>query len=113
MPFAYTFMKGRAGGSFTVEHPLHFPADAPVKAGARHTLRPQPVVSRAGPGIHADGVQGRAHRRPATGIASLSDASRWAEEALWMMPFITTGEGTYRVGIESRREFAERVEPRR
>ena len=31
VPFAYTFMKGREGRSFTVEHPLHFSADAPVK----------------------------------------------------------------------------------
>src|SRR5581483_2874399 len=29
--FGYTFMKGRQGDSFTVEHPLHFSADAPTK----------------------------------------------------------------------------------
>src|ERR1022692_822970 len=34
--FGYTFMKGRQGNSFTVEHPLHFSADAPMKP-ARET----------------------------------------------------------------------------
>ncbi len=36
VPFAYTFIKGRQGNSFTVEHPLHFSADAPMKP-ARET----------------------------------------------------------------------------
>ncbi len=112
VPFAYTFMKGRAGGSFTVEHPLHFQADAPVKAaratpfvGEKKSFPAQALVYTP---MMLKGVR--------IGELQLESrmylhASRWAEEALWMMPFVTTGEGT--ISWVSNRDdgFTRRVAP--
>ncbi|HLH19622.1 MAG TPA: hypothetical protein VKX45_20535 [Bryobacteraceae bacterium] len=109
--FAYTFMKGRQGGSFTVEHPLHFAADAPIKKaratpyGANRSFPAQalvytPMIFR---GLRTGGVtlESRVY----------FSASRWQEEALWLMPFVTTGKGD--IAWVSNRDdgFASRVTP--
>lgn len=112
VPFAYTFMKGRAGGSFTVEHPLHFQADAPVKparatpfVGEKKSFPAQALVYTPmmlkGLRIGELQLESRMYLH----------ASRWAEEALWMMPFVTTGEGN--IAWVSNRDdgFASRVAP--
>jgi hypothetical protein len=91
--FAYTFMKGRTGGSFTVEHPLHFAAGALVKparatpfnekgAFPAEALVFTPMLFR-GAVVNGVKLETRLHL----------SASRWQEEALWMLPFVTTGEG--------------------
>jgi hypothetical protein len=112
VPFAYTFMKGRAGGSFTVEHPLHFQADTPVKparatpfAGEKKSFPAQALVYTP---MLMKGVR--------IGDLQLESrfylhASRWSEEALWMMPFATTGEGTIAWVSTHDDKFAERVAP--
>ena len=86
-------MKGRQGNSFTVEHPLHFSADAPM-APARATpygpnrsfpasaLLYTPLLFR---GMRVGGLQ--------LDSRLYLSSSRWVEEALWLMPFATTGEG--------------------
>ncbi len=112
VPFAYTFMKGRAGGSFTAEHPLHFQADAPVKparatpfVGAKRSFPAQALVYTP---MFLKGVR--------IGELQLESriylhASRWAEEALWMMPFVTTGEGTIAWVSNRDDKIADRVAP--
>jgi hypothetical protein len=91
--FAYTIVKGRTGNSFTAEHPLHFQADVPVKParatpyGPKRTFPAQalvytPMLFR---NLHIGGLQ--------LDSRVYLSASRWAEEALWMLPFATTGEG--------------------
>lgn len=91
--FAYTFMKGRQGGSFSVEHPLHFAADAPLKPARATPYGPNrsfpaqalvytPLLFR---GLRAGGVELESR--------VYFSASRWQEEALWLMPFATTGKG--------------------
>ena len=91
--FAYTFMKGREGRSFTVEHPLHFSADAPMKPARATPYGPNrsfpsqalvytPLLFR---GLSLGGLELESR-------VYLS-SSRWVEEALWMMPFVTTGDG--------------------
>ena len=110
-PFAYTFMKGRTGGSFTVEHPLHFQADAPVKParktpyGPNHSFPAQAMVytPMVFKGVRIGELQLESRM--------YLSASRWAEEALWMMPFVTTGEGA--IGWVSNRDeqYAQRIKP--
>jgi hypothetical protein len=112
VPFAYTFMKGRAGGSFTVEHPLHFQADTPVKparatpfVGGKKSFPAQALVYTP---MLLKGVR--------IGDLQLESrlylhASRWAEEALWMMPFVTTGEGNIAWVSTHDAEFTQRVAP--
>lgn len=112
VPFAYTFMKGRTGGSFTVEHPLHFQADAPVKparstpfVGEKKSFPAQALVYTP---MMLKGVR--------IGELQLESrmylhASRWAEEALWMMPFVTTGEGTIAWVSNRDDQFHQRVAP--
>jgi len=109
--FGYTFMKGRQGESFTVEHPLHFSADAPMKA-ARATpfdsknnfpaqaLIYTPLLFR---GLQVGGVELESR-------VYLS-SSRWVEAALWKLPFVTTGEG--RIAWVSNRDeqLTSRVQP--
>ena len=113
VPFAYTFMKGRTGGSFTVEHPLHFQADAPIKparstpfVGEKRSFPAQALVYTP---MLMKGVR--------IGDLQLESrfylhSSRWNEEALWMMPFVTTGEGNIAWVSNRDDKFAERVAPR-
>lgn len=109
--FGYTFMKGRQGGSFTVEHPLHFSADAPMKAARSTPFGPNksfpaqalvytPMLFR---GLRVGGLEleSRLHL----------SSSRWIEEALWKMPFVTTGEGTIAWASNRDERLADRVHP--
>jgi hypothetical protein len=109
--FAYTFMKGRTGASFTVEHPLHFAADAPVKAARATPYGP----NRSFPAQAMVYTPMLFHRARIGGVELdsriLLSASRWQEEALWMLPFVTTGEGTIAWASNQDRELAQRVEP--
>jgi len=111
VPFAYTLMKGRTGNSFTVEHPLHFSADAPVKPARETPYGPNrsfpasallytPLLFR---GMRVGDLQ--------LDSRLYLSSSRWAEEALWLMPFATTEDG--QIGWVSNRDeqFAQRVLP--
>jgi hypothetical protein len=111
VPFAYTLMKGRQGNSFTVEHPLHFSADAPVKPARETPYGPNrsfpaqallysPLLFR---GLRAGNVQ--------LDSRMYLSSSRWVEEALWLMPFVTTEDG--RIAWVSNRDdqFPQRVLP--
>jgi hypothetical protein len=111
VPFAYTFMKGRSGGSFTVEHPLHFQADAPVKParttpyGPKQTFPAQAMVytPMVFKGVRIGDLQLESRL--------YLSASRWAEEALWMMPFVTTGEGMIAWVSNRDEQYAQRIKP--
>jgi hypothetical protein len=110
VPFAYTLMQGRSGGAFTVEHPLHF-ADAPVKLARATPYGP----SRSFPaeaflytpllfaGRRIGGVEFESR-------VYLS-ASRWREEALWVMPFVTDERGDIAWVSNQDDQFPARVEP--
>ena len=111
VPFAYTLMKGRQGDSFTVEHPLHFTGDAPMKPA-----RPTPYgPNRSFPaqaliytpllfkGFKIGGVE--------LDSRVYFSSSRWVEEALWKLPFVTTGEGQIAWVSNRDEQFASRVQP--
>ena len=109
--FAYTIMKGREGNSFTVEHPLHFAADAPVKAarttpyGAKQSFPAQallytPMLFR---GLRVGQVQLESR--------FYLSSSRWQEAALWMLPLVTTGDGQIAWASNHDEQLAKRVAP--
>jgi hypothetical protein len=109
--FGYTFMKGRQGNSFTVEHPLHFSADAPMKPARATPYGPNksfpasallytPLLFR---GLRVGGLQ--------LDSRIYLSSSRWVEEALWLMPFATMGNGEIAWVSNRDDQFAERVEP--
>jgi hypothetical protein len=111
VPFAYTFMKGRQGESFTVEHPLHFSADAPMKPARTTPYGPKrsfpaqaliytPMLFR---GLRIGGLQLESR-------VYLS-SSRWVEEALWKLPFVTTGDGRIAWVSNQDEKLAARVQP--
>lgn len=111
VPFAYTLMKGREGNSFTVEHPLHFSADAPVKPARQTPYGPNrsfpanallytPLLFR---GLRAGGIR--------LDSRLYLSSSRWVEEALWLMPFATTGDGMIAWVSNRDDQFASRVAP--
>ena len=109
--FAYTFIKGREGRSFTVEHPLHFASDAPLKAarttpyGANRSFPAQallytPILFR---GARVGGVQLESR--------FYLSSSRWQEKALWLFPFATSGEGQIAWASNHDDGFQKRVLP--
>ncbi len=111
VPFAYTLMKGRQGRSFTVEHPLHFSADAPMKPARSTPYGPNrsfpaqaliytPMLFK---GVKVGGVEleSRVHL----------SSSRWVEEALWKLPFVTTDRGEIAWVSNRDDQFASRVQP--
>jgi hypothetical protein len=109
--FAYTMMRGRTGGTFTVEHPLHFSSDVEVKPARQTPYGPNqsfPAMALLYTPLLFRGKQ----------IGGLTldsrfylSASRWVEEALWLMPFVTTGDGN--IGWVSNKDehFPDRVQP--
>ncbi len=109
--FAYTFMKGRAGASFTVEHPLHFAADAPVKPARATPYGP----NRSFPAQAMVFTPMLFHHARVGGVELDSriflSASRWQEEALWMLPFATTGDGSVAWASNQDSKCAERIAP--
>jgi hypothetical protein len=92
VPYAYALMKRRAGSSFTVEHPLHF-ADRPVNPGRKSPYganRSFPAEAFLYTPLLFSGAR----------IGGLTlesrvylSASRWREEWLWMMPFVSDARG--------------------
>jgi hypothetical protein len=109
--FAYTFMKGRRGDSFTVEHPLHFSADVPMKPGRKSPYGPNrsfPAQALVYTPMLFNGFR--------VGDLELESrfylsSSRWLEESLWMMPFVTTGDGTIAWVSNRDERLAERIVP--
>jgi hypothetical protein len=109
--FAYTLIKGRTGDSFTAEHPLHFQADVPVKPARTTPYGPKrsfpaqalvytPMLFR---NLHVGGLT--------LDSRVYLSASRWAEEALWMLPFVTTNEGSIAWVSNQDDRFAECISP--
>lgn len=111
VPFAYTFMKGRQGESFTVEHPLHFSADVPTKParatpyGPRRSFPAQALIYT--PMLFRGLRLGDLELESRVYLSS----SRWVEAALWKLPFVTTGEGRIAWVSNQDEHFAERVQP--
>lgn len=108
--FAYTLMKGRTGGIFTVEHPLHF-ADAPVKPARKSPYGP----NRSFPAeafLYTPLLFGG---RRFGGVELESrvylSASRWREEILWAMPFVTDKHGLIAWVSNRDEKLAERITP--
>ena len=111
VPFAYTFMKGRTGGSFTAEHPLHFQADTPVKPARATPYGPNrsfPAQAMVYTPMLFKGLSIGELRLESRVYLS---ASRWAEEALWMLPFATTGEGNIAWVSNRDDKCADRIAP--
>ena len=109
--FAYTMMKGREGNSFTSEHPLHFQADVPVKPA-----RATPYGPKGSFPAQALVYTPMLFRNFRIGGLTLDSrvylsASRWAEEALWMLPFVTTNEGSIAWVSNQDDRFSDRVAP--
>jgi hypothetical protein len=109
--FAYTLMKSRQGGTFTVEHPLHFSADVPTKPARVTPYGPNnsyPVEALLYTPLFFSG-------RRLGGLEFEShfylSASQWLEEALWLMPFVTTGDGNIAWVSNKDDKFPDRVRP--
>jgi hypothetical protein len=109
--FGYTLIKGRQGNSFTVEHPLHFAADAPMKPARATPYGPNrsfpaqallytPMLFR---GMRVGGLQLESR-------VYLS-ASRWQEKALWLLPFVSTDDGRIAWVSNHDDQLAQRVLP--
>jgi hypothetical protein len=109
--FAYTLIKGRTGDSFTVEHPLHFAAGAPVKPA-----RATPFNEKGSFAAEAMVFTPMLFRGAVVNGVKLESrlylsASRWQEEALWMLPFITTGTGKIAWAANKDAGLADRIAP--
>jgi hypothetical protein len=109
--FAYTMMKGRTGSSFTVEHPLHFSAEVEVKPARATPFGPNGNFPAQAliycPMLFA----GRRFGGLQLESRFYLSASRWLEEALWLMPFVTTDNGTIAWVSNKDEKFPERVMP--
>jgi hypothetical protein len=108
--FANTMIKGRRSAMFSVEHPLHF-QDSSIKPARETPYGPNrsfPVEALLyTPMLFA--------RRNFGGLELESrmymSSSRWREEALWVMPFVTDERGMI-VWVSNRDEqFPGRVMP--
>lgn len=109
--FAYTMMKGRQGGTFTVEHPLHFAADVATKPARQTPYGPNnsyPVEALLYTPLFFAGQR----------LGDLEfeshfylSASQWLEEALWLMPFVTTGEGNIAWVSNKDEKLPDRIRP--
>ena len=109
--FAYTFMKGRTGRSFSVEHPLHFQADVPVKPARTTPFGPNKSFPASAllytPLLFAGKRIGELELESRFYLS----ASRWLEEALWLMPFVTDGNGDYLWASNYDDHLTERIRP--
>jgi hypothetical protein len=108
--FAYTLMRGRGRDVLSVEHPLHF-SDAPVKPARATPYGPNrsfpaeallytPLLF-SGKRIGGVELESRLYL----------SSSRWREEALWLMPFASDGNGMIAWVSNRDDEFPARVEP--
>ena len=111
VPFAYTLMKGRQGDSFTVEHPLHFSADAPMKPARSTPYGPNrsfPAQAMIYTPMFFRGLRlGELQLESRVYLSS----SRWVEAALWKLPFVTTGDGSIAWMSNRDEKLASRVQP--
>jgi hypothetical protein len=109
--FAYTLMKGRVGRSFTVEHPLHFQADVPVKPARETPFGPNKSFPASAllytPMLFSNKVIGDLELESRFYLS----ASRWLEEALWLMPFVTDGKGDFLWASHLDEKLSERIRP--
>jgi len=109
--FAYTMMKSRQGGTFTVEHPLHFGADVTTKparltpygANKSYPVEALLYTPLLFSGQKIGGLEFESH--------FYLSASQWLEEALWLMPFVTTGEGDIAWVSNKDDRFPDRIKP--
>ncbi len=109
--FGYTMMRGRQGGTFTVEHPLHFSADVATKParltpfGPNHSFPVEALLYTPlfFAGQRLGGLEFESH--------FYLSASQWLEEALWLMPFVTTGEGDIAWVSNKDERLPDRVRP--
>ncbi|HEV8385941.1 MAG TPA: hypothetical protein VGQ11_13810 [Candidatus Acidoferrales bacterium] len=111
VPFAYTFMKGRTGESFSVEHPLHFQADVPVKPARATPYGPNKSFPASALLYTPMLFSGKRIGDLELESRFYLSASRWLEEALWLMPFVTDGNGNFLWASNQDDQFAARVQP--
>ncbi|HET9399769.1 MAG TPA: hypothetical protein VFO34_02360 [Candidatus Acidoferrales bacterium] len=109
--FAYTLMRGRDGGTWTVEHPLHFSADGEIKPARQTPFGPNgnfPVTALLYTPLLFN-------KKQIAGVELESrfylSASRWVEDALWLMPFATTAEGNIAWVSNKDENLRSRVQP--
>ena len=109
--FAYTLIRGRDGGTWTVEHPLHFSSDVNVKPARSNPFGPNgnfPVSALLYTPLLFNGKK--------MGEVELESrfylsASRWVEDALWLMPFATTAEGNISWVSNKDESLKSRIQP--
>jgi hypothetical protein len=109
--FAYTVMKGRTGGSFTVEHPLHFATGLPVKPARATPYGAKGAFPAEGMVFTPMLFRGAVVAGVKLESRMFLSASRWLEEALWMLPFVTTGAGKIAWVSNQDAAFPDRVTP--
>lgn len=108
--FANTMIKGRRNSVFSVEHPLHF-QDSEVKPARKSPYGP----NRSFPAEALLYTPLLFARRTFAGVELESrlymSSSRWREEALWLMPFVTDERGMIMWVSNRDDEFPARVTP--
>ncbi|MBI3406363.1 MAG: hypothetical protein HY046_12990 [Acidobacteria bacterium] len=108
--FAYTFMKSRDGKAFSVEHPLHF-QDNPVKPARTSPYGPNRSFPAEALLFTPMAFNGKTYGGVRLESRFYLSASKWLEDQLWLMPFLTFEDGS--IGWVSNRddEFQKRVTP--
>lgn len=108
--FAYTLIKGRTGSIFSVEHPLHF-SDAPVKPARKSPYGPNRSFPAEALLYTPLLFGGRRFGGVELESRVYLSASRWREEALWAMPFVTDRDGMIAWVSNRDEKLTERVWP--
>ncbi len=108
--FAYTLMKGRDGGAFSVEHPLHF-QDNPVKPARKSPFTEKGAFPAEALLYTPMLFSGRRFGGVELESRMYLSASRWLEDALWLMPFVTDERGMIAWVSNRDERFPERVAP--
>jgi hypothetical protein len=109
--FAYTIVKGRTGASFTVEHPLHFAVGAPMKPARKTPYGDNRSFPAEGMVFTPMLFRGAVVAGVTLESRFYLSASRWIEEALWMMPFVTTDAGQIAWASNHDQDLATRISP--
>lgn len=108
--FAYTLMKGRTGEIFTVEHPLHF-SDSPVKPARTSPYGPNRSFPAEALLYTPLLFNGKRFGGVELESRIFLSASRWREEALWAMPFVTDTNGMIAWVSNRDEKLTERIAP--
>ena len=90
--FANTMIKGRRGATFSVEHPLHF-QDSTVKPARESPYGPNRSFPAEALLYTPMLFSGRQFGGLELETRLYMSSSRWREEALWLMPFVTDERG--------------------